>query len=209
MESITCLSELLVKSQSIHLLEGDQQGYCAFCGRNGTNLFKLKLKETFTQLEYIHNSKYICSECKHLYDEPLYRMNGWICTKNEFKIVARSDMINSILQLNENDCPFAIYTTDTYKKQGWLILLCNLNFSTQQITIAWDMTKINVSKNEILTLSTFATELRTLGLYKSEILSGMLCRKSLDKFENEISILRRLEELKDKIIWQWVVAFTK
>jgi ribosomal protein L37AE/L43A len=207
MIEIECLSELLAIAQHLRLTNGTEVGKCGFCGKSGSNFFLLKMKDSFTQFEYFQNSKYICPACQHLYIESKYRTNIWLCTPNEFAIIKRNEVLTKLLAITKEDCPFSIYTTDSYKKQGWLTLLRSLNYSSEKFVIGWDMLKITSSKNEVSWLKVEAEIFRSLGLTKSEILTGRISMKNLKNIADELSVLRKLESLKPKLIWQWVVAF--
>jgi ribosomal protein L37AE/L43A len=208
MIEIECLSELLVKVQHLRLTNGTEAGKCGFCGKYGSNFFKLHLEKTFTQFEYFQNSNYICPSCQYLYKESAYRTNIWLCTLNDFAIIKRNEVLSKLLAIRKEDCPFCIYTTDTYKKQGWLTLLRSLNYSSEKFVIGWDMLKIATSKIEISQLKIKAEKYRNLGLTKTEILTGRISMKNLKNIKDELSVLRELEDLKPKLVWQWVVAFT-
>ena len=116
------LSELIVEKKAIQLEKGKEKGFCSFCGKEGLNLFPLFLKKTFTRADYIHDSGLICPACKYLYETQDFRKKNWIVTNKEFSFLKKQEVLPTLLSISRSDLPFVLYSTKTYKKQGWLNL---------------------------------------------------------------------------------------
>ena len=205
----TSLSSLIVHSRKIDIPQGTEKGVCAFCGLVAQDLFTLELSPSFTRSDFLHNTGYICSSCYHLYTSQEYRLSNWLCTPDSFHKLKREEVIATILSLSPENVPFAIYTTKTYKKQGWLNLLKKLNHSSNSFIIGYDMCVLFITREKLLNFKNQAEYYRSKGLTKTEILTAKLTHKSLDLFDNPREILKTLTELKTNLNWQWVINFVK
>lgn len=89
---MTTLSEMIVNARKIQVDKTKMINKCAFCGEN-LDCLSLKLHDTFTGYEFIHDTNFICIYCNELYQNPEYRNNNWICYTDEFKILHKSEII--------------------------------------------------------------------------------------------------------------------
>jgi len=200
------LSELICSAKQIKTIPGNLTGKCAFCGKSNNQMNPLKLKDTFTSNEYIQDTGLICSPCMELYSNPEYRNNIWICYVDEFRIIKREEVIKEIL--NVKSYPYAIYTTQTYKKQGWITILTKLNYSPNLIIIPCDLLLLMFNREEFISLHNKVKSFFDLGLKKIELTSGQIIKKNTDSLKNFREILIELEKLHNNPKWEWMVSFT-
>ncbi len=208
-KNFTSLSQLLVSTRKIPLIHGTLEGCCAFCGIKGTDLYTLQLKKTFTRADYLHDTGLICPACKHLYETQDYRKRNWLLTTNSFSFLHKSDVLPALQSLKVADLPFVIYTTSTYKKQGWLNLLNTLNYSLNRFTLAYDMQLLSLTSKQLKEHITKAEQFRLLGISKQELLSSIVNSKNLYKLTDIRTDLSFLKSVRKNLIWKWVINFVK
>jgi hypothetical protein len=198
------LSDLIVSARNIKISGGDREGICAFCGRESNELYYLELSRTFTSSEYLHNTEYICWKCRHMYKTQKYRYHNWVVSKNSFFEGKRYEILPYLIESNI-DPPFAVYTTTTYKKQGWIQGMNLLNYGKKYMTIMWDLKRIDVEMKWLKDKIKLFLELRDLGLIRREI------RKPTIYLRINIKIskmkLHKLLNLENNPKWEWLVTF--
>jgi len=184
-------------------------GFCSFCGKEGLNLFPLILKKTFTRADYLHDTGLICPACKHLYETQEYRKKNWIITKREFSFLKKEEVLSRVVNIRRADLPFVLYSTKTYKKQGWLNLLNTLNYSIDSFIIAYDMQLIHFTRNKLLEYKEKAEYYRSKKITKNELITGILKNQNYTVFENPLKEEKYLKKRKGNINWLWVINFVK
>ena len=210
------LNALLVSTQNLPISEGQSTGTCAFCGQTGSNFLPFIPKETFTNAEFLHGYNFACPACAFIYNDQktskFYRNHNWNVTQRGFRVLERAEVLDTILSLDPDEFPFAIYTTNSYQKQGFLRLLGHgLNYSHGFMTIAWDTILFQISAALIRQIMQFAGWCQTRGMYQSEMLSGNVRNLILKQIEAEtgqsLAFLRVLRKWSKQIPFQWVISF--
>lgn len=210
------LNSLLVATQNLPIIKGESIGTCAFCGQTGSNFLPFVPKDTFTNAEFLHGYNFACPACYFIYNDQktskFYRNHNWIVTQKRFQKLERAEVLDTLLSLPSEDLPFAIYTTNTYQKQGFLRLLGQgLNYDTGFMTIAWDTILFQISAALIRQIMQFAGWCQTRGIYQSEMLSGNVRNLILKQIEAEtgqsLAFLRMLRKWSKQIPFQWVISF--
>lgn len=204
MDSIT-LGDLITRARDPELPIPSGTGKCCMCGREGDTV-KPDFRKTFTSTEFLHATPDICPGCYHLYNTGEYRYCNFIVNDTVFTRLKKTDVIPAVLNISKYPC--AIYTTSTYRKQGW-IRLVNAITCSDFLVIGWDMNVIRVSKQRIRDLATLSTYLRDQGFPKSLISSRPRVNLIL-KLPRELQrpMTRFLTLKAGDMVWQWVVEFT-
>lgn len=212
MKTEMTMPQLLFQVFNKPILNGSLKGICAFCGVQGTNFFKFQAPDTFTAAEYLHGFEMICPACNQLYQNPTYRNNNWLLTAKTFEILDRGHILSKLCMLSPEEMPFCLYTTDTYKKQGYLRLIrSGLNYNLEFITIAWDAFLLMTSLKQIKQYVHIGLWAKNQGVYQSELLSGNIripiLREIERKFHNTYQFQKLLNLLFRSITFQWVITF--
>ncbi len=204
---VRSLSELVAVARNVPLERGNFPGKCCMCGIEGTNLLSVTFRDTFTASEFLHDSPFICPACSYMYESNEYRYANWMCNPNEYCTLDRDQVLSAILAYS-GPFPMAIYTTSTYKKQGWIRLMKALNYSPQFLSIAWDASLLHTSITNIRSLVQMVHYLEQQGIKKG-FLSNQVPPGLMRKVPGELQlqIARFLNRMRHNLIWQWVVNF--
>ena len=142
-----------------------------------------------------------------MYESNEYRYANWICNPVFFKKLERDQVLSTVLTY-EGSFPMALYTTSTYKKQGWIRLMKALSYSPQFLGIAWDASLLHANRTGILFFVQVIHYLEQQGVKKgflgSEVPPGVL-RKVPAVLQ--LRVTRFLTRVRHNLLWQWVVNF--
>lgn len=140
--------------QHLSVKEGNLSGRCVFCGLSSSNGFSLKrIKKSFTAFSFLHVGEIICPDCLVLYEDPSFRRRSFFVSQKSFEFLKRNkkskgehrvvwDVLTSLNSLTEEDLPFAIWITESYKKHGWLTMTHNLNYSVKRFQVTFEETTL-------------------------------------------------------------------
>lgn len=204
-QNITTLGQLCISARTPALPDATENGQCCMCGLTGPAL-KTNFKDTFTASEFLHATGWICPACYHLYENAEYRACNFIVTRDKFIKLKRPDVFPQIL--NNQDYPCGIYTTNTYKKQGWIRIVNNLTLS-DNLVMAWDMKLLSISKDKLKDFIAVSTFFRDAGFPKST-LNQTPPVSLIKKLPAELQrpAIQFLNKFQDDLNWMWIVGFT-
>lgn len=206
----TTLGKLICEARGITPSKGNYKGICGACGENGRELLKSNYRKTFSLSEYLHESDYICPYCSELYENQEYRYSNWVCSNTEFRKLKKAEVLSSLL-LQEN-IPFAIYTTNSYQKQGWIrMIVKGINYTTSFFTIGYDVILFHISRKDLLFYIEQIKMLRKAKISTNELLSGNISLRTLSnipEFERR-RLIKFLRQNKDNPKWLWIIEYSK
>jgi len=163
------------------------------------NGYPAKLKTNFTGYSYLQAGEVICPYCYELYNNEQYRKNMWFVTEHEFKFFKRAEAKRILL--NNLEVPFAIYLTKTWKKQGWIRLMDKLNYSSDTFFVGFDYDIVLVERKKLNEYFSLLSELLAKKIPKSELATGELKPKSLEKIDMDTDLLARIRFLSGDKLW--------
>lgn len=204
------LGELICAAKHLSPQVGQYDGMCGACGRERKDLLKSNYRDTFSLTEYLHESDYICPYCSELYENQKYRYSNWICDKNKFLKLKKYEVIESLVK--QKEVPFAFYTTTTYQKQGWIqMIIKGINYSTEFLTIGYDMILFQISRNMLLDFISRLKFLKQADISTRELLTGKVEWHSLKNIpeEKRRENIKFLSQNKKNIKWLWLIEFSK
>jgi len=204
------LGELICEAKNLTPQVGQYKGMCGACGRDRNNLLKSNYRDTFSLTEYLHESDYICPYCSELYENQGYRYSNWLCDNNRFIKLKKHEVIEALIR--QKEVPFALYTTTTYQRQGWIqMIIKGINYSTEFLVIGYDMILFQISRNMLLDFITRLKFLKQAEISTSELLTGKIgfhCLKNIPE-EKRREHIKFLSQNKKNIKWLWLIEFSK
>jgi len=193
------LSQLICNARGIVPNLGNLSGRCIFCGVYTETGYPAKLKTNFTGYSYLQAGEVICPFCYELYNNEQYRKNMWFVTEHEFKFFKRAEAKQILL--NDLEVPFAIYLTKTWKKQGWIRLMDKLNYSSDTFFVGFDYDVVLVERKKLNEYFSLLSELLAKKIPKSELATGELKPKSLEKIDMDMDLLAHIRFLSSDKLW--------
>jgi len=193
------LSQLICNARGIVPKPSDIIGRCVFCGTYTEAGYPAKLKTNFTGYSYLQAGEVICPYCYELYNNEQYRKNMWFVTEHEFKFFKRTEAKQILL--NDLEVPFAIYLTKTWKKQGWIRLMDKVNYSLDTFFVGFDYDVILVKRKKLNKYLSLLSELLAKKIPKSELVTGELKPKSLEKIDMNKNLLAHIKLFSGDKLW--------
>ena len=123
----------------------------------------------------------------------------WFVTEHEFKFFKRTEAKQILL--NDLEVPFAIYLTKTWKKQGWIRLMDKLNYSSDTFFVGFDYDIVLVERKKLNEYFSLLSKLLAKKIPKSELATGELKPKSLEKIDMDTDLLARIRFLSGDKLW--------
>jgi len=202
------MSQMVTDALSIELPAGEHEGACGLCGVSGRGLLAANYRSTFTSAEFLHDTGLMCPSCYTMYNDGKFRYSNWACHPSGFEKLKHPDVLPWLLDF-DGPYPFVLYTTSTYKKQGWIRLQRALNYSSGFVVVGWDMNLVTLQVRSVRRHADTLHQLIELGVKKGFLLSGDVPLGVLRKLPPLLKkpVLEYLTKNKDDLSWQWVVHF--
>jgi len=201
------LSKMLHSATECKPSLGKINGVCSFCGLETEHGHKFDSK-TFTTFQFLMSGNVICEYCVKMLENSSIPYKGhFVCTENDFAPF-KHDMAEDIFR-NPPDKPFVMYFTQTWKKQGWTLLLNRVNYSQEFYVVGCDYDLINVNSEERENCFADIRYLQNAGLKKSEMTSGVINGKLMEKLDDLKHILHMLEVRRKDPLWELCVYVAK
>jgi len=206
------LGELLCKARGIDPPRGHEKGTCTMCGSSGDDLLPLGLRKTFTGAEFIGSGTIACPWCNYLYEDQRYRYHDWIVTAKRFVELKPGEVLPALFSLDPAELPFALYTTETYQKQGYLRLARRgVNCSLETFATAIDTVLLFISRAALVKDLRFIEWCMREGIYRSDLLAGSprvkILREIEAKYGNAKQVLERVRTSWKGLNFRWAVLF--
>lgn len=202
------LGELICKGKNIDPLKGQKSGTCGACGRERKDLLLSNYRKTFTSSEYLHESDYICPFCSELYENSEYRYSNWLCDQERYKKLKKNQVLQALYE--QERFPFALYTTATYQKQGWIRMITQgITYSKGMLSIGYDMNLIQGSIEQITRFVQIARFFRGKKIYKTAMATGIIPFNLFLTLDETIkrNFLRFIKQNGTNIVWKWILDF--
>lgn len=152
--------------------QGDRRGRCLACGRLHDAGFAPTFSEKFTAYQFLQtfDDAILCPACRELLTNTQWRRSHWVVSASGVRWLKRED----VRQLLDNvpEPPFALYTTSTFKKHGWLCLQQHVNLSTAELRWGWDEQVLVMPLPQLLDMIRFVERMRARGWKVTELLHG-------------------------------------
>lgn len=187
---------------------GTHHGICAFCGQHTDHGHLFTDTGTFTSFQFILGGDVVCPACWHMKKSRDYRCSMWWANEGEFHPFKFGEARQSLQTPPEP--PFAMYFTQTWKKQGWINLVNRINHSRDRFIVGFDYDIIEVESCKRDEYFAFIDDLFRHGLKKTEILTGNIRSRSCEKIDRET--YERLQALRGDPLWTlcaWVTPSPK
>ena len=194
------LSELICRARQIPLEYGKLSGNCIFCGLHTDYGHPVKLKTNFTGYPYLQAGEVICPFCYELYNNEEYRKNMWLVTEERFRVFKRVEAKEILL--SHSPVPFAIYLTKTWKKQGWITLMNRVNYNTKKFFVGFDYDVVLVEREKLTEYFDLISELLEKKISKTELATGQLKVRSLEKIDIDITLKDKITMLAGNKLWE-------
>lgn len=197
------LSELMIESRNISPPNGEENGTCIFCGSECENGHPAKLKANFTGYSYLQSGNLICPACFYLYNEQEYRKHMWVASSDGYRTFKRDEGKNILL--HPPNIPFAIYFTRTWKKQGWIAIMEKVNYDRDRFYVGFDYDVILIDRIKVREYLNLIESLLSKKISKSELATGQLKPRSLEKIDMDVDLFHRIQTLAGENLWQLCV----
>ncbi len=181
---------------------GARCGRCVICGRSVTNGLEAQFSDTFTAWQHLQSFSdgVLCPPCHTMLADPQWRRSHWLLSPHEgVRWLQRSD-IAQLVRVSPRP-PYALYTTASFKKHGWIVLQQHVNLDTSVLRFAWDEQVFVVRREELLVMLDFAEALLARGWGRRELASDW----KLQHVAQEPERYRRWKSFKWHPAWSWVV----
>ena len=201
------LSTLVCSAMGLDLEPGKLDGTCAICGIKGPGMVAASTRETFTASEFLHDTRLFCPCCDHMYNENKFRFTGWVVSPGYYKVLKHGEVMAAAFT---TPLPFALYSTTTGKKQGWIRMAQSINHSREYLKIGWDMEAIHVSDK---TLRQHAVVARFIQEHEVPIrvvlAAGEIPPNLLKRIPpaDQLPLLKHVKHHARDIAWKWILMF--
>jgi hypothetical protein len=202
------IGELVREARHAVLTQGTEHGVCAMCRRQIENGVKLDFGDCFTLSEYLCGYPIACPECWQLYTDSWFRTNCWLATPTILKKLERKIVLIALLTTTE--LPFAVYTTDNYKKQGYLQMMSkSVNIDPNYLAWGWDITFFACSRAKLISYLAMYRLMQKAGLRRTEIETGYVPQKTFLKIPeaDRRAVLDWIRTHTGDQLWQFTIAF--
>jgi len=201
------LSTLVCSAMNLDLEQGTLEGTCAICGLKGPGMLAASTRETFTASEFLHDTRLFCPCCNYMYNENKFRFTGWVVSPGHYKILKHGEILAVALTAS---LPFALYSTTTGKKQGWIRMARSINYSREYLKIGWDMETIHTSDATLHQHAAVARFMQEHDIPLRVVLaSGELPPNLLKRIPpaDQLPLLKHVKHHARDIAWEWVLMF--
>jgi hypothetical protein len=205
------LSSYLFTHHAQSIINTKHVGICAICGRRQSNVIPLRLSDNFTAMEYLYQTEWMCQPCGFLLQTQTFRTSNWFVSQKEFVTLKWNEILPKLQSLTPADTPFLLYSTQTYKKQGWFLLISRLNYDREEFEIGYDMNVITLSQTRITLDSQLIRELASYKCNKTSMRKAEIPYYILKTIPDErrLILLTELGKRKNNIVWEWMLHFTE
>lgn len=185
--------------------QGNVRGRCVVCGRLHAAGFAPDFSEKFTSYQFLQafEDGCLCAACYEMLTNPQWRRSHWVACATGVRWLKREE-VRQLL-----DCPpeppFALYTTNTFKKHGWLCLQQHVNLSRTELRWGWDEQVFVMEMQQLREMIGFAEQLRARGWKVGELLS----RWEIHHIAAEPGAYELWKDYRREPAWQWVVWISR
>jgi hypothetical protein len=180
---------------------GDQHGHCTICGRFVADGHPARFSDVFTSWQHLQafTDAVLCPPCHEMLTNPLWRRANWLLSLSGVEWLQRSDIRNVVY--SPPSPPYALYTTSTFKKHGWILLQQQVNTEPSFTRWAWDERLFVVQRERLLRMMDFAEELLSRGWKRTELVADWKHQHiALDPMR-----YRQWKQARVHPAWRWVV----
>lgn len=202
------IGELIQANRSNVITQGTEHGTCAMCRRAISNGLKVEFNNCFTLSEYVFGYPIVCPECWYTYRDAWFRSNCWIVTPTRLEKLERKNVV--ITFLHQLEFPCAIYTTDQYKKQGYLQYMNKgLWIHPEYLCWGWDTIFLASSRTKFISYIQQYLKMQRAGLTRTMIETGCISSRQFQKIpeDQRLALFSWLRVHRQDLLWQWMIAF--
>lgn len=181
---------------------GELRGRCVVCGRFVHNGLQAEFGDKFTSWQYLQSfpDGVLCPPCHTMLTDPQWRRSHWMLSPPEGVRWLQRSEIRQLVRIPPSP-PYALYTTASFKKHGWIVLQQHVNFDTSVLRFAWDEQVFAVQRSELLEMLDFVEALLARGWGRKELASEW----KLQHVSQEPERYRRWKSFRLHPVWLWVV----
>ncbi len=177
--------------------KGNIKGKCMLCCQQTEHGNKARFSNNFAGYSWLQFGECLCEYCTAFIKNQSYRKYNFLATQNDVRFLQRQDCLQYLLQPPQP--PFALYITQTHKRQGWLQNIFAVNLSAERFKVVTDFVGVvEVSTKQINELYYALKKFRALKIKKDELRTGQLSMNSYKKIV-EAELEEELRKIKTQI----------